>query len=186
MTDTPHPPTAWRSSRFRIAIWSLAALLWLAPGVAMLFTKEVVWGPLDFAVWGAMLGAACGTFELAARRTGSLAFRAATALAVGAAFLLTWINLAVGIVGDEGNPVNLAFFGVLAVGIAGGALGRFRPSALAWALLAMAAAQASLAVLALVNRWWSALILSGVFTGLWLLGAALYRTAARALEGAGA
>ena len=53
---------------------------------------------------GAMLAAACGTYELAAWMTGNRAYRAAVGVAVAAAFLLVWINLAVGIIGTETTP----------------------------------------------------------------------------------
>lgn len=43
-----------------------------------------------------------------------------------AAFLLVWVNLAVGMIGDDGDPANLLFGGVLVVGIAEAAIGRFR------------------------------------------------------------
>ena len=73
--------------------------LLLLPLVAMQFTNEVNWDETDFIVFGAMLAAACGTYELAARMTGNTAYRAAVSVAVAAAFLLIWINLAVGIIG---------------------------------------------------------------------------------------
>ena len=48
----------------------------------------------------------------------------AVAVAVGAAFLMTWANLAVGIIGNEGNPAHLMFFGVVAIGLCGAAVAR--------------------------------------------------------------
>ena len=38
-------------------------------------------------------------------------------MAIVAAFLLIWINLAVGINGSEDNPANLMYGGVLTVGV---------------------------------------------------------------------
>src|SRR5688572_14590172 len=114
----------WRGSRWRIALWGTAALILLLPLVAMQFTHEVVWDETDFIVFGAMLAVACGTFELAARMTGNILYRAGVGVAVAAAFILVWINLAVGIIGSEDNPANLMYGGVLAVAIAGAKIGR--------------------------------------------------------------
>lgn len=66
------------------------------------------------------------------------------------ALLLVWINLAVGIIGSENNPINLIYFGVLFVGIAGAGIARFRPQGMARALFATAFAQALVPVIALV------------------------------------
>ena len=64
-----------RGSRWRIAVWSTAALILLLPLVAMQWTKEVNWDLTDFVVFGAMLFAACGTYKPAARMTRNKAYR---------------------------------------------------------------------------------------------------------------
>lgn len=165
-----------RGSLWRVAVWSLAALLLLLPVAAMQFTDEVNWGPADFIIFGAMLLAACGIYELAARITGSRAYRAA----VGVAVILIWINLAVGIIGTEDNPANLMFGGVIAIGIIGALIARFQPQGMARALLATAIAQALAAVTGLVAGWSEeAMVLPIFFTALWLASAWLFRKAAR-------
>ena len=78
-----------------------------------------------------LLAAACGTYELGARMSRNTAYRAAVGLATVAGFLLVWINLAVGIIGDEGNPANLMFGGVLVVGVIGALVARFRAPGMA-------------------------------------------------------
>jgi hypothetical protein len=78
----------------------------LLPWLAMQFTDEVAWDETDFIVFGAMLAGACGAWELAARMTGSTAYRAAVGVAVMSAFILVWMNLAVGMIGSEDNPAN--------------------------------------------------------------------------------
>ena len=182
-----------RGSRWRIAVWGTAALLLLLPLVAMQFTDEVDWDLTDFVVVGAMLVGAGGTYELAARMTGNIAYRAAVGVAVAAAFLLVWINLAVGIIGTEDNPANLMYGGVLAVGIIGAIIARFQPHGMARALFATALAQALVAVIALIAglgygpSWPGAnLILTGFFVALWLTSAWLFRKAAREQTPAGA
>lgn len=169
-----------RGSLWRVAVWSLAALLLLLPVAAMQFTDEVNWGPADFIIFGAMLLAACGIYELAARITGSRAYRAAVGVAVATAFILIWINLAVGIIGTEDNPANLMFGGVIAIGIIGALIARFQPQGMARALLATAIAQALAAVTGLVAGWGEeAVVLPIFFTALWLASAWLFRKAAR-------
>jgi hypothetical protein len=71
----------------------------------MQFSPEVKWGPFDFAVAGVLLFGSGLTYELVARKMGRIAYRAAAGIAVVTA-LLVWLNLAVGIIGDEGNPAN--------------------------------------------------------------------------------
>jgi hypothetical protein len=183
-----------RGTRWRIAVWGAAAFLLLLPLVAMQFTDEVNWDETDFIVFGAMLAVACGTYELAARMTGNTAYRAAIGTAVAAAFILVWMNLAVGIIGNEDNPANLMFGAVLAVGIIGSVIARFQPHGMARALVAMALAQALVAVIALIagsgstgSSWpWDILFLTGFFAALWLISAWLFRKAAREQTPAGA
>ena len=168
-----------RGNRWRIAIWGGAALLLLLPLVAMQFTNEVSWDETDFIVFGVMLLVACGTYELAARMTGNGAYRAAVGVAVAAAFLLVWINLAVGIIGDEDNPANLMFGGVLAVGIIGAVIARLQPQGMARAVMTMALAQALVGVIALSMGSVEGFLLTGFFVALWLTSAWLFRKAAR-------
>lgn len=160
-------------------VWGVAALLLLLPLVAMQFTHEVAWSPGDFAVFGAMLLVACGTYELAARVARSGAYRAAVGVALTAAFLLGWVNLAVGIAGSEGQPVNAVFAGVLAVGVVGAFVARFRPRGMARALVAMALAQLLAGALALRVDPGPVLAATGLFVALWLTSAWLFRKAAR-------
>ncbi len=140
-----------RDKKFwRIARWSLAALILLLPLLAMQFTTEVAWDFADFMIFGALLAGAGGAYELAMRVSGHRAYRAATAVALAAAFILIWVNLAVGIIGDEGNPANLMYVGVLAVGIIGAIITRGQPRGMARTLSVMAFAQALVPVIALL------------------------------------
>ncbi len=165
-------------NRWRVPIWGTAALLLMVPLVAMQFTEEVNWDLPDFMFMGVMLTAACGTYELAARVTSSSAYRTAVAIAVAASFLLIWINLAVGIVGDEDNPANLMFGGVIAVAVAGALIARFEPAGMARAMNAAAIAQGLVAVIVLVMGHFT-FVLAAFFVALWLLSAGLFRKAGR-------
>jgi hypothetical protein len=171
----------------------IAALLWLLPLIAMIFTDDVNWDETDFIVFGAMLLGACGSYELARRVTGSTAYRAAVGVAVMAAFILIWMNLAVGIIGSEDSPANLMYVGVLAVVVFGGFIVRFQPHGMAQILVATALAQALVGIIALsvglgsTGANWPRVIvvLTGFFSTLWLLSAWLFRKAARASAFAG-
>ncbi len=139
-----------RIGRRRMAAWGAAALLLLAPWFAMQVTDQVDWSVADFAVFGALLAGAGAAYELAARKTGDTAYRAAVALALAAAFILVWVNGAVGIIGAEDDPANRMYFGVLAVGVVGALIARFRPGGMVRALSATALAQALAAGIALI------------------------------------
>lgn len=129
-----------------------------------------------------LLGIGCA-YVLARRMTGNKACRGAVGVAFAAAFLLTWVNGAVGIIGSEDNDANLPYFGVLAFGIVGAGLARFRARGMALAMLATAIAQASVAVVALARGLGSSgpawprdiLFLTAFFTALWLLSARVFR-----------
>jgi hypothetical protein len=171
----------------RMAPWIVAVLLLLMLMVAMQFTDDMNWDETDFLVLGAMLLAACGAYELAVRMTGNTAYRAAVGVAVVAAFILVWMNLAVGIIGSEDNPANLMYGGVLAVTILGGLIVRFRPHGMARVLAATALAQTFVGVIALMAGLGSTganwprviVVLTSFFSALWLISAWLFRKAAR-------
>jgi hypothetical protein len=78
------------------------------------------------------------------------AYRAAVGIALATALILIWMNLAVGLIGSEDNPANLLYGGVLAVGLIGVLIARFRPHGVARALFATAIAQALVPVIALI------------------------------------
>jgi hypothetical protein len=164
--------------RRSISGWGAAVFLLLAPLVAMQFTDEVNWDETDFIVFGAMLAVACGAYEVAARTTGNGAYRAAVGIAAAAAFILVWMNLAVGIIGSEDNPLNLMYGGVLAVGTVGAVVARFQPDGMARAMVLTALAQVLVAAIAQITGHFT-WILTTAFVALWLGSASLFRKAGR-------
>ena len=121
------------------------------------------------------------------------AYRFAVGVALAAAFVLVWLSLGVGIIGADGDPANTMYFGVLAVGIVGAIVARFRPHGMARALFATALAQALVAVIALIAGLglpWSPpleiLALNGFFVALFVGSALLFRYAGREQPPAGA
>jgi hypothetical protein len=125
-------------SPWRFVGWGVAASLLLLPFVAMQLTQEVNWTASDFIAWGIMLGTVGGLFELAVRLSPLPSYRIAFGLALLGAFLVTWVNLAVGIVGSEDNPANQLFFLALLVGIIGAGIARLRARGMTMAMGALA------------------------------------------------
>jgi hypothetical protein len=175
-----------RGSGWRVAGWSAAALVLVLPLVAMQFTDQVNWTVFDFVFAGALILGVGVPFELAMRKTGDTAYRAAVGVALAAGFLLVWINGAVGIIGSENNDANMMYGGVLAVGVVGSIIARFRPPGMAGALVATALAQAAVAVVALAaglapeaRDLKKIVVLNGFFVVLWAGSALLFWQAAR-------
>lgn len=139
-----------RQNKSIIHLARLTAFILLLPLLAMLFTDQVVWDLTDFIVAGALIFGTGLAYELVASKGGTMAYRVAVGIALAAAFLLVWMNLAVGIIGSEDNPVNLMYFGVLAIFILGAIMARLRPQGMARVLFATALAQALVPVLALM------------------------------------
>ena len=126
-------------------------------------------------------------------KTSNTACKFALGVALAAAFLLVWVNGAVGIVGADGDRFNLMYWGVLVVGIVGSLIARFQPQAMARALFATALAQALVTVIALiagkhhspVSSVSEILLLNGFFVALFLGSAWLFRNAAQQRTPAG-
>jgi hypothetical protein len=118
--------------------------------------------------------------------TGNTEYRFAVGVALATALLLVWLSLGVGIIGKDGDPANVMYFAVLAVGIIGALIARFQPRGMARALFATAIAQAlvgGIALIAGLGHPWSGpleiLGLTGMFVALFVGSAWLFRRAAR-------
>lgn len=161
----------------RLVIWGGAVFAWCVPLAAKLLVN-IPWTPFDFIAWAVMLTVAAGLAEIGLRLSGRLAYRAGVIVAVGTSFLITWSNLAVGIIGDENNPLNQIYFGVIAIALIGAFLVRFRARGMALVMAVTAAAQFGTAFLALAYEH-IVFGIVGVFALGWLLAAWLFREAAR-------
>jgi len=174
-------------SRWRIAGWSAAAFLLLLPLLLMQVTDEVNWSVGDFIGAGVLMLGVGLPLEIAVRRSASAAYRWGAALALLTAFLLSWLSLGVGVIGADGDPANVLYAGVLAVGIAGAVVARFEARGLYRTLLAVALAQGAVAVGAVLAGLGAPtsgplqiVVLNGAFIALWLGASALFRRAASA------
>lgn len=177
--------------RFVVGLALATALILLIPLLAMQVTDEVVWTLADFVFAGVLIFGTGLMYVLVARKAGNIVYRAAVGVALVAAFLLVWANGAVGIIGSEDNPANLIYGGVLAIGIIGVIIARFRPHGMARALFATALAQALVPFISLII--WKppitpveaflgvlgVLALNGFFVALFVGSAFLFRYAAR-------
>lgn len=169
-----------------IIVAVVTAAILMVPLIAMQFSEEVDWGAGDFIIMGALLFSTGATYVLISRFLDSVAYRVAVAVAVVAGLLLIWVNLAVGIIGDEGATPNLLYVGVLQVGVIGAAIARLKPRGMSYALYATAVAQALVPVVAMIV-WRSVLdeppgmvgvfILNGFFVAMFIVSAALFRQA---------
>ena len=176
MYDKPGNTPFWRGMRW--VVWGGAAVALSLPLIAMQFTGEVAWTGSDFVVMGGMLGVVCLAFELSIRMARNSYYMLGAGLAAGTAFLITWSNLAVGIVGNENNPVNLLFFGIVAIALLGALMSRLQPRGLALTMLAAGVAQAATVVLAFFKEAPVVAVILGVFTAMWWLSSALFGKAA--------
>ena len=122
------------------------------------------------------------------------AYLSAVVVAFAAVLLLVWGVAAMGVIGAEGDPFDLLYIGVLAIGVTGAIIARFQPHGMARALLAMAVAQALVAVIALmagkhevpVSSVAEIVGLNGFFFALFVGSAWLFWRAARQQPPAGA
>ena len=173
-----------RGSRWRIAAWAAAALVLALPLVAMQLTDDVNWTVADFVFAAALMLGVGVPFELAVRKTSDTAYRAAVGVALAAAFLLVWVNGAVGI--NDNSTADGMYFWVIVVGIIGASIARFKAHGMARAMFATALAQALVAAIALIagmvpayNSAFEIVALNGFFVALFVGSALLFRRAAR-------
>lgn len=174
-----------RIVRIALAIIGLLS----TPLIAMQFTDEVNWSGSDFIIMGIMLSVAGALYEIGARMSTNTPYRVGLATAVGTGFLLTWMNLAVGIIGSENNPANQLFFFVVLIGFFGAIISGFKARGMAWAALVTAIAQFLVPITALMMYKpdltagegpgvIGVFILNSFFVGLWLVAARLFKNAA--------
>jgi hypothetical protein len=179
-----------RVMRIALAIIGLLSI----PLIAMQFTDEVAWSGSDFLIMGIMLSVAGALYEIGARMSTNTPYRVGLATAVGTGLLLTWMNLAVGIIGSENNPANELFFFVVLIGFFGAIISGLKAPGMALAALVTAVAQFLVPIAALIiyqpnitegegPGMIGVFILNSFFVGLWLVAARLFKNAAEKSDG---
>lgn len=165
---------------WRIARWTAALALLVAPLLMMQFNKDWHWTIGSFLVAGTIIGGVGLVYELAERASESRAYRAGVAVALIASLLLVWTT----IVRDDGNGIG--FFLVIMAAVVGGFAASFLAAGMARTMLGTAVIQALLgaaiatapSTASLPDGSLDALLYSGFFTALWLISAAFFRAAA--------
>lgn len=122
----------------RVALGALAVLM--APLVASQVVEGWNWPAGTFVFVYVLFFGTGMAYALIARKMNAWTYKAAVALALMAGFVLGWAAMVH--MSETENPVNLVYFGVLAVGAAGAGLARLEARGMARALFAMAAALA--------------------------------------------
>jgi len=162
---------------WRIVLWGSVIALLLLPLLAMQFTDEVHWTGFDFAAATVLLGGTALLLELAFRKKNTVARRVGWSIAALSSLLLIWINLAVGIIGNENNPTNLLYFIIIIILILGLLLTRYNLFSAHHVLCFTAALQVGIEVIIQYNDLGAAPFLTAAFTLCWLLAAGLLRQA---------
>lgn len=162
----------------------------MIPFLAMQFSSEVVWTLSDFIFAGVLIFGTGFTYLFITRKAHTTAYRVAVGFALGTGFFLIWSNLAVGIIGSEDNMINLFYFGVIAIGIIGAFIARFKAEGMMVTLFLAAFAQAVIAAVAITGRYYQSppssvmeiVGVNGFFITLWIVSALLFRYAAQEQE----
>lgn len=97
----------------------VTALILILPLIGINTVEGWNWTGSDFVGAGVLLFIPALAFELLIRKSGSLLYKLGAALAVLTIFLIVWVNLAVGIIGDEDNPSNVLYFFAVITAISG-------------------------------------------------------------------
>ncbi len=167
-----------------IIILLVPSLLLLLPLAGSLTVEGWNWIWHDFLMAWVVFAITTSFFRfLVTRPVANLPYKAGAALAVTTGFLITWINLAVQIIGED-NPGNGLYLLTILGGFVGVGLARCRPAGLAMVAFAMAAALLLIPVIA-VLRWpgdfspgyTKVQFLSAGFAALFLASGLLFRRA---------
>lgn len=172
--------------RWRILGWGAAVGLLLLPLVAMQVTREVQWTASDFVVMGVLMGVIGLLIESAVRVSRDIAYRGGAIVTLLGFFLLIWVNGAVGMIGSENNPANLAYALIPTFVVAGAFASHLSARGMWRTMVGAAAIQAIIGIGAIAmglgteNIGWPRDIVgvTAIFTLLWLGAAALFARAA--------
>ncbi|NJN42385.1 MAG: hypothetical protein HC811_09355 [Flammeovirgaceae bacterium] len=170
----------------RLIRWAgFVACVLMIPFIAMQFSDEVKWSLTDFILMGTLIFSFGVVFELIGRKSKNTLYRIAFGLGLVGAFLLFWVNGAVGIIGNEGQDANLLYVAVFAVGLIGSLISGFKPKGMSNTLYTAAVVQMLVPIIALIV-WpppaisWSpgilrVFLLNAFFASLFAASAILFR-----------
>ncbi len=119
----------------------LCGAILLIPIIGNMYFEGWHWTLFDFVFAGVFLFGAGMAYLFVASKGTMLSYRIGAALAVIGCLLLVWINGAVGIIGNEGNAINLLYFAIPAVGLLGATFSGLQARGMSFTLIAMAVLQ---------------------------------------------
>jgi hypothetical protein len=155
------PSGRWRVPVWRLLGWGSAVVLLLTPLVAMQFYHEVQWTESDFIIAFVIIGILGALAELNVLITSNRFSRAGGFVAILAGSLVFWSSLAIGMIGDEGDSVNLVFGLVLLIAIVGAWFSSLHRNVLPAAMLGAGGLQCAIGLFAGI---WGSDLQGGVFT----------------------
>lgn len=128
--------TSMRKTVLRVALAALGLLM--VPLIASRVVEGWNWPPKAFLLTYVLFFGTGMAYALIARTMNAWAYKAAVGLALAAGFVLGWSTMVH--MSETERPVNLVYFGVLAVGAIGAWRARLKARGMALAMFAMAAA----------------------------------------------
>jgi len=137
----------------------------------------------QFTLLGVLLASLIAGFVfLKSRKPNNSAYKYALGLAIGGAFLLFWINGAVGLIGSENNDVNMMYPLLIVLLFLGSFIVKFQPRGMSFILRMAAVAQVIIPIVAVSiglgsgqPGWpWFITIITAFFTTLWAGSATLF------------
>lgn len=145
------------------------------------------WSLFDFLLVFALVAGVALAVTLVMRVSTDMGYRRAAGFALVGAVALFMVTGAVGIIGSAENDANMAYYGLLALGLAGAVLSRLRAQGMMLTLAAMAVGQVAVGAVALAAglgagaQAWPQDVMGATmgFTAIWCLAAAGFRGAAR-------
>ncbi|MFA7287539.1 MAG: hypothetical protein WC055_01535 [Melioribacteraceae bacterium] len=160
----------------------LSALLLIIPLTAKIISEEMKWSIFDFFAAWSLIFIASFIYRMASKNVNNITYKAAIALSVFSGLFLIWSNLAVGLMGNENNSINLVYPGVLAIGTLGAIVTRLQPRGMAIVLFIMAFSHLIISALALIagvqyapeSSVTEILAVNGFFAFLWTASGLLF------------
>lgn len=168
-------------------LFAFPALVLCIPLVAMQFTAAVQWTLADFMVAGGLLYGSLFGFRWMTSQRPSRLFSIGAALGIVSALIMVWATLAVGIIGNEAEPINQLYLCLAAGLVVFGAISRFGALALSRLMWSAALIQALIpagaylfAGLGLSTAQWAfTAVFSGCLAALFAVSGAVFRRSAQ-------
>lgn len=159
----------------------------LIPMIAMQISEDVIWTLSDFVFAGILIFTSGLAYILITHKSENYVYRIAVGFALFSGFFLIWSNMAVGIIGSENNEFNLLYFLVIAVGVIGAFIARFKPTGLMYTMFGMAVAQTMITIAALKagmsnlpgSSVYEVLAVNGFFFTLFVIAGILFQYSVR-------